>query len=212
MLRLDWLGPSLDSSVRGRVGPGDSGTRGATWVREEKFPKREGEHHLQKTGWKPQPGQLSGARVLSEQRKRWPQDGHPPEPKKTPEGASCTIRGPGNTLSKVSPGTAMQRRLSVCWSLVDLTPQPGAPLSRLVGTGSQKRCVCVTLPYLQLIGKRQVSELNLSDIRWGTLNSTKAALPMWLNTKHGNMRACCGLGFHPETRKAEGSEVSNRDI
>ena len=87
-----------------------------------------------------------------------------------PKGASRTIRGPDNILNKVSPCTAMQRRLSVCWSLVALTPQSGAPLSLSVGTSFQKQCVYVTRPYLQLIGKRQVSELNLSDIRWGTLN------------------------------------------
>lgn len=135
-----------------------------------------------------------------------------------PKGASRTIRGPDNILNKVSPCTAMQRRLSVCWSLVALTPQSGAPLSLSVGTSFQKQCVYVTRPYLQLIGKRQVSELNLSDIRWGTLNlepclgATKATVPMWLNTKHRNLIACCSSGFHSETRKAGGSEVSNRDI
>lgn len=35
---------------------------------------------------------------------------------------------------------------------------------------------------------------------------------MWLNTKHRNLIACCGSGFHSETRKVGGSEVSNRDI
>lgn len=57
----------------------------------------------------------------------------------------------------------MQRRLSVCWSLVDLTPQPGAPLS--LGGDRLPEVMRVRDPALQLIGKRQVSELNLSGIR-----------------------------------------------
>ena len=212
ILWSDWLGPSLGSSVQGRVGPGDSGTRGATWVREKKFPKREGEHHLQKTG--------DGNHSLESSLKRQCCLSRETRDHRTaicqgltkdPRGASCAIRGHGNILSKVSPGTAMQRRLSVCWSLVDLTPQPGAPLSRSVGTGFQKWCVYVIQPYSWLVRDKSQNWTCQTSDEEPRPGATKAAVPMWLNTKHRNLRACCGSGFHSETRKAGGSEVSNRD-
>ena len=216
MLGLDWLGPSLGSSVRGRVGPGDSGTRGATWVREEKFPKREGEHHLQKTGdgnCSPDSSleqecclsrESGDHRTAIRQSLRGPQRGPP-----APSVALLTlwVRSPQAQLC-----TDVSLSVGALWiwplnlELLSLAWWGQAPRSDV--------CVwpCPTYSWSARDKSEQEQELNLSDIRWGTLNSTKAVVPMCLNTKHGNLRACCGSGFHPETRKAEGSEVSNRDI